>query len=138
MKNSFQTAGFARIVSSLAALLFLFCACGCRASELSPLSAVSRPYLAIYDCKRMTLGETDLLADFASVSLELQEKGFVYTAETEEGARIQEEGAYGYDENTGTLTLFSRRGAFRARLENGEITLTKQYGDRAFFALFRC
>lgn len=137
MRNAFRITGFSRIVCSLVALLALLCVCGCRASELSPLSAVSRPYLALYDCERMRLGETDLLADFSHVSLELRAKGFVYTAETADGTLLKEEGAYGYDEAAGTLTLFSRRGAFRARLEDGEIVLVKQYGDRIFYALFR-
>ncbi|MBO4989465.1 MAG: hypothetical protein J6D37_03955 [Clostridia bacterium] len=92
----------------------------------------SKPYLSLYTCECMTLGEKNLLDDFDKITIELKEDGYCYRA-VSQGEIFEREGTFVYDPEAKQI-IFD--GNLYGTIDRGELSFGMQLGDRYFWANF--
>ena len=120
------------------------CSCvfvGFKASELSSLEEFSKSYVGVYECKYMSLGEKDLLADYKYIRMELKDNDkYLLTYADKRGRENKREGDYSYDKKNDLITvrekMLSRFNANTFAVKDGIICVSQPYGRRIFIARF--
>ena len=107
----------------------------------STLKEISKPYFGVYECEQARLGDKNLLADYTSLTLELQ-KGGVFTLHycEKNGREGEVLGKYSYDENTQTITfqVAPLKGIKREfSLRKGVLTLSFSILDKQLCLIFK-
>ena len=125
-----------RILSAALLSVFLLCFLplfgGCAAGELSDLRSVSKPYAGEYRCVSAMWGKKDLLPQYRSVVLTLEEDGtFCIEATEKKGKTRRGEGQYSYDAENGllifTAKFFGKNRTKTAFLENGTFVIEQKF-----------
>lgn len=127
----------------LLGLLFpgLFLLSGCNVSEMSTLSDLSKPYVGLYECEQIQLGNQDMTDRFKYIRLELGYGGeFELTYQTKEGNKGGYEGTYSADTGAHTITLSAKTGfvrkSFTFPMENGKIYADYMLQGKLLHAIF--
>ena len=124
--------------AALAALLMLTCA-ACNAAELSSLRSFAKPYVGAYECTEARFGERDLLKEFPSVILTLEDGGlFVLEAVSAGGRKRTAKGRYEYTENSllFTVTAGGRKHSKRVPIENGTFVIEQMFAGQKLILKF--
>ncbi len=103
------------------------------------LKDIAKPHLGVYECKRATLGNQDVLKEFKEITLELQdEENFRLLYTEKKGDRKELKGKYLYDKEKGELTFIEEGSGIRKRfpLSEGKITVTFPVGKKRFALQF--
>ena len=99
-----------------------------RSIKTAQLIDVTKPYLGRYECTMATLGEKDLLQNYAYIDLELEtEKEFTLYYREKEGKVRQTHGRYKYDKTKSAISITGLKGLILNRpfpLENGVLTIS--------------
>lgn len=128
-----------RIKSSLfiGAATLLFCFPNFRGGGLKE---ITKPYLGVYECKQVTLGEEDFLQRFDEITLELKSDGeFILYYRECGGQRRRETGKYQYDVKDKTVTFSANKAGTIKKaflLENGVLTGTARLGNKTVTVKF--
>ena len=122
------------------AVLFLLAAMGCNASELSSLRSFARPYLGAYECTEARFGDMDILKEFPSVVLTLEEGGTcVLEAVSAGGKKHTAKGSYEYGEGNNilfTATVRGRKYSKNVVLDNGCFVIEQRFAGQKLFLKF--
>lgn len=123
-----------------AALLLLLPACEAR--EAGSLKALTKPYIAQYECVEAKLGNENLLEklDYILIVLEDKEKlKFIYKPKNGDKQIIESE--YTFNEESRELTaeigILGYRFRQSTRVENGKFTVSKQIGNKELVMKFK-
>ncbi len=140
-KQSFFTARAALAAAmAILCLSVCLCACGCRAEELSSLREFSKPYLGAYECTEAHFGGRDLLKDFPSVVLTLEDGGeCVLEAISASGTKRTAKGRYEYGEGSNLLFTASVRGKQYTKkvvYQDGSFVVEQMFAGRKLFLKF--
>lgn len=122
------------------AVLFALAFAGCNAAELSSLRSFARPYLGAYECTEARFGGRDLLQDFPSVVLTLEEGGTcVLEAVSADGRKHTARGSYEYVEGDKILFTAAVRGKKYSKnvaLEDGCFVIEQMFAGQKLFLKF--
>lgn len=123
-----------------ALLLTVFPACDAR--EAGSLKALTKPYIAQYECTEAKLGDEDLLEKFEYITIVLEDKQtlkLIY--KPKDGEKHVAESTYSLDTETRELTadLWILGYKFRqsTTVKNGKFTITKKIGDKQLVMNFK-
>ena len=123
-----------------ALLLTVFPACDAR--EAGSLKALTKPYIAQYECTEAKLGDEDLLEKFEYITIVLEDKQtlkLIY--KPKDGEKHVMESTYSLDTETRELTadLWILGYKFRqsTTVKNGKFTTTKKIGDKQLIMNFK-
>lgn len=123
-----------------ALLLTVFPACDAR--EAGSLKALTKPYIAQYECTEAKLGDEDLLEKFEYITIVLEDKQtlkLIY--KPKDGEKHVMESTYSLDTETRELTadLWILGYKFRqsTTVKNGKFTITKKIGDKQLIMNFK-
>ena len=123
-------------------LLCLFAFASCDVEKMGSLPELSKPYIGVYACERLTLGSEDMLEKFEKIELELEYDGtFCLTYIDAGGVEGEYTGTYTISPDAGTITL-SMKAGLRAsprtfRFENGSILIDANVLGKLLYAEFR-
>lgn len=123
------------LLAGLATLLFTFP--NLRAGKLPE---ITKPYLGVYECARVTLGSNDYTEDFEYIRLELKGDGtFLLTYAPKDGVKGSQKGEYEYDDEKKTLCLSLGGEEIKRKfpLENGEILVNVRMGGKNLIMKFK-
>ena len=108
--------------------------------RIGSLKDVTKPYLGVYECVEAKLNDTDYLARFSYINLELKaEDEFVLYYCQKDGEKKQETGKYSYDRERGIITLIGDTGGFFKRefpLKEGVLTINVRIGEQTLSLKF--
>lgn len=123
-----------------ALLITVFPACDAR--EAGSLKALTKPYIAQYECTEAKLGDEDLLEKFEYITIVLEDKQtlkLIYKPKDDEKHVM--ESTYSLDTETRELTadLWILGYKFRqsTTVKNGKFTITKKIGDKQLIMNFK-
>ncbi|MDE5897383.1 MAG: hypothetical protein K2H43_06190 [Clostridia bacterium] len=130
--------GFLLAAGVLCVLLAL---CGCSVQEMSTLPELSKPYLGIYECETLRIGDTDFCDRFEYLNVELKYSGdFVLSYRGTDGNQTELSGKYKADPEAGEITFSARTGlrnsSFTFPLQEGKITVDYNFGGKLLHAVF--
>ena len=120
----------------------LFLLGGCDVSEMGSLPDLSKPYVGVYQCEKLTLGGEEMLEKFEKIQLELEYKGdFLLSFQTLEGLEGEYEGEYEVsiedEEIKLSMTSAGAEKYFFFRMEKGEILFDYNLGGKLLHASFK-
>ncbi len=120
------------VLSGICSLFLLF-----SSLPKSTLKDISKPYLGVYECTRVTIGSKDCKEDFSCLRLELKnEEDFLLLYKDTLGNEKRMEGKYRYENGK---IVFLERGTGKARafpLENGLLTVSVPMGGKTLIVQF--
>ena len=131
-----------KILLLASACLSLFLLGGCDVSEMGSLPELSKPYVGVYECEKLTLGGEEMLEKFEKIQLELEYKGdFTLSYLTLEGMEGEYEGEYEVsvddEEIKLAMTSAGEEKQFYLRMEKGEILFDYNLGGKLLHASFK-
>lgn len=123
------------MLAALASLSILFT--GVKDGKLTD---ITKPYLGVYECERISLGSEDLLKRFSFVTLELKSKGeYLLSYCEKDGKKKTATGKYEYDKDDETLTLYTQDGQalpHKFPLKKGELQMSTPLGGKTLVIVF--
>ena len=120
--------------SLLAGVVTLLLACSCGGK--GDLKEISKPYLGVYECTEVRVGEKEFLDRFSKLDLELKDGGFILYYCEKDGKPQTQTGRYEYDKESETLTLLGG-GVKRAfPLQGGVLTAVIPIGGQTIHLKF--
>lgn len=130
------------ILAAIALSLSLFVFSGWTAEKDSSIKAISKPYIAQYECVTARLGETDLLKNFDYIKIILEDaQKFELVFKPKDGEKQTAEGSYSVDPKTRKLTgeigILGYKYKESVTVKNGRFTISKIIGAKEFVAEFK-
>ena len=129
-----------KYAAAVLAVLFAVAFAGCNAAELSSLRSFSKPYVGAYECTEARFGGRDLLEEFPSVILTLEEGGTcVLEAVSAGGRKHTAKGRYEYGEGDNILFTATVRGKKYSKnvvLDNGCFVIEQMFAGQKLFLKF--
>ena len=129
-----------KYAAAVLAVLFAVAFAGCNAAELSSLRSFSKPYVGAYECTEARFGGRDLLRDFPSLVLTLQEGGAcVLEVVSADGRKRTAKGSYEYGEGDNILFTAVVRGKKYSKnvvLDNGCFVIEQMFAGQKLFLKF--
>jgi hypothetical protein len=106
-----------------------------QASSLGSLKEVAKPYLGVYECKEIYLGNEDKTLSYDYVRMELKPKGeLLLTYREKDGRKGESKARYTYDINKDELTIYAEFGGKEYGktfpVKDGKIAVAVRYGDK--------
>ena len=122
------------------AVLLALAFTGCNAAELSSLRAFAKPYAGAYRCTEARYGGMDLLKEYPSVILTLEEGGTcVLEAVSANGRKHTARGKYEYGEGDNilfTATVRGRKYSKNAVFDGGCFVIEQMFAGKKLFLKF--
>ena len=122
------------------AVLFALAFAGCNASELSSLRSFAKPYIGAYECTEARFGGRDLLQEFPSVVLTLEDGGTcLLEVVSASGKKRTAKGHYEYGEGNNLLFTATVRGKTYSKnvaMENGCFVVEQMFAGQKLFLKF--
>jgi hypothetical protein len=106
---------------------------------MSSLAEISRPYLGVYSCTALRLGERDCLTEYQKLDLTLEYGGEFLLSWKTETAGGEKRGRYEVHDKFITLTAEQdgKTVCETFPMEKGTITVERKILSRTFFAQFK-
>ncbi len=104
------------------------------------LTDITKPYLGVYECQRISFGSEDLLSKYSFVTLELLPKGkYLLSYCEKDDKKKTASGKYEYDKEGETLTLYTPEGQalpHKFPLKKGELTMSTPLCGKTLLIVF--
>ena len=131
-----------RLIFFLPFLLCLIALAACDVNEMSSLPELSKPFVGVYACEKLTLGDKDMLSKFEKISLELEYDGtFELSYLGIDGAEGSYGGKYSVSPDNNAITMSMNTGARSVsrtfRIEKGVILIDGNVLGKLLYAEFR-
>lgn len=114
----------------------------CDAVKQSSVKALTRPYIAQYECVQAKLGEEDILEKFDYIRITLADKDTMIIAyKPKKGEKKQFKCNYTFDwetkEITADISIFGCKVKEKTTVQNGSFSIVKQIGNKTFAITFK-
>ncbi len=131
---------FTFIAVIIALILTLLPACDAR--EMGSLKALTKPYIAHYECYEGSFGGDDVMEKFDYVEIILQDKeNLLLSYKFKDGEKQKVESKYKFNNETHELTadigIFGFRFKESVVVENGKFTVSKPIGTKQLIMKFK-
>ena len=129
------------VITALCTLLLSLLS-ACELKNAGPLKAITRPYIAQYECIDATLGEENILDKFEFITVTLQNKDTMELSyKFKDGETKKVKSKYDFDYKTHTLTaeigLFGYTFKQATVIEKGKFTVSKSFGGKQLIMKFK-
>ncbi len=101
------------------------------------LKDIAKPYIGVYECKHATLGSTDVLSEFSTLTLELTDaEHYVLYYQRKTGKKEKQKGRYRYDKEQRSILLTANGVERTFPLVNGRLIVVFPVGGKEFVLHF--
>ena len=111
------------------------------AQKSDSVKEITKPYLGVYRCEKILVGDEDKISRFRYLEIELNEDGsFFLRGKERVGKRFEKKGSYTFDTKSGEFEVTALKNMplkkIGGKYEKGKLTVTACLGQKMLVLVF--